>query len=455
LLDRISQPVHALARADTADTPLARSLMNIRRELSWYHHRIELEQVAPEARSPDHVEWLRNQLADREREFGRLLREAALLEPQHSELQQPTLYSIDAIRAALPDDAVLLEYFEAGDRILVCLVDHYTVSVVAVSSPSRVAPLVRMMQFQLSKFRLGPGYVDAFREPLERAMTNHLCALFQELLAPVWPAIRGRHLLIVPHGVLHYVPFHALFDGQRHVVDTSSVSYAPSASVYARCHTQPPVESDGALVMGVPDEKTPFIELEARAVAGALPGARLFLGADATEQALRTHGGRSRFVHIASHAYFRPGSPMFSSLQLSDADLNVHDLYHLRMPAELVTLSGCATGAGIATGGDELLGITRGLFCAGARTLLVSLWDVHDQSTATFMARLYGRIVNGTPPAGALREAMIELRDEHPHPFYWAPFALMGKFWSASAVFPRHDDRARRPNGALLNRTLG
>ena len=190
--------------------------------------------------------------------------------------------------------------------------------------------------------------------------------------------------------------------------------------------------------MGVPDANAPFIEMEAQAVAAAIPGARLFLGADATERTLRTHAAESRFVHIASHAYFRPGSPMFSALQLSDTQLNVHDLYHLRMPAELVALSGCATGAGITTGGDELLGMTRGLFCAGARALLVSLWDIHDESTAPFMARIYGRIVDGMPTAQALRTAMIELRDERPHPFYWAPFILMGKFWSGSPPLPQH-----------------
>jgi CHAT domain-containing protein len=330
----------------------------------------------------------------------------------------------------LPADAVLLEYFEVGGRILVCVLDRESLSVVGVSETSRVADRVRMLQFQLSKFRLDPGYIEAFQAPLLRDTTHHLRALFQELLAPVWPAVRGRHLLVVPHGVLHYVPFHALFDGDRHVVDTSTVSYAPSASVYARCHTLPPVEAQGALVMGVADAKAPFIPMEAEAVAAALPGARLFLGADATEAMLRTHCGTSRFVHIASHAYFRPGSPMFSALQLSDTHLNVHDLYHLRMPAELVTLSGCATGAGITTSGDELLGIARGLFCAGARSLLVSLWDVHDHSTATTMSRLYRRIVGGMAPAEALREVMIELREQHPHPFFWAPFVLMGKFWT-------------------------
>jgi CHAT domain-containing protein/tetratricopeptide (TPR) repeat protein len=429
LLDLISEPVHGLARPDPAETPIERSLLDIRRELTWYHHRIELEQVSPDGH-PEHVDRLRNELCAREREFARVLREAALSDPRHGDLQQPSVQSVDAIRAALPADAVLLEYFEVRGRILVCVLDRESLSVVGVTETSRVTDRVRMLQFQLSKFRLDPGYIEAFQAPLLRDTTHHLRALFQELLAPVWPAVRGRHLLVVPHGVLHYVPFHALYDGERHVVDTSTVSYAPSASVYARCHSLPPVQAQGALVMGVPDAKTPFIEMEAKAVAAALPGARLFLGADATEQILRAHGGDSRFVHIASHAYFRPGSPMFSALQLSDTHLNVHDLYHLRMPAELVTLSGCATGAGLTTGGDELLGIARGLFCAGARALLVSLWDVHDQSTATSMASLYGRIVAGTAPAQALREVMIELRAEHPHPFYWAPFVLMGKFWA-------------------------
>jgi len=429
LLDLMSQPVHALARADAADTELARSLREIRRELSWYHHRIELEQLRPDGHASGQIERLQDASCARERDFARVLRELAVSDPRESELQQPSVYAIEAIRAALPDHAVLLEYFEVRDRILVCLLDRRGLSVVPLSVASQVNRDVRMMQFQLSKFRLGADYVTTFSEALLRAIRHHLRTLFDALLAPVWSAVRGRHLLVVPHGSLHSVPFHALFDGEQYVVDTSSVSYAPSASIYAHCHTQLRSDGNAALVMGVPDARAPFIELEAEAVAAALPDASLFLGAEATKEVLRTHGRRSRFVHIASHGHFRPGNPMFSALRLSDTYVNVHDLYYLNMPAELVTLSGCATGANTATAGDELLGITRGLFCAGAQALLLSLWDVYDQSAATFMELLYGRVAHGTPTVHALREAMIEVRREHPHPFYWAPFVLTGKFW--------------------------
>jgi hypothetical protein len=238
---------------------------------------------------------------------------------------------------------------------------------------------------------------------------------------------RGRRLVVVPHGPLHYVPFHALYDGEQYVTDSCAVSYAPSASIYARCQQQASGGGEGALVLGVADDQAPLIDAEARAVAAVLPDARLCIGPDATEQVLRTSGRNSRIVHIASHGYFRPENPMFSGIRLGDAYLNVYDLYRLRLKADLVTLSGCATGANVAAAGDELLGITRGLFCAGAHTLLLSLWNVHDESTAALMTQLYRRIAAGAAPVDALRDTMRDFRSEHSHPYYWAPFVLTGK----------------------------
>jgi CHAT domain-containing protein len=284
-----------------------------------------------------------------------------------------------------------------------------------------------MLQFQFSKFRLGDAYLTTYREALLRTTQAHLRQLFDELLAPVWPRIRDRRLIVVPHGLLHYVPFHALFDGESYVTDSCTVSYAPSASIYAACQQQPDGDGQGALVLGVSDQQAPLIDREARAVAASLPGARIFLGANATEDVLRTQGRDCRILHVASHGYFRPENPMFSGIRLGDTYLNVYDLYRLRMRADLVTLSGCATGASVAAAGDELLGITRGLFCAGAKTLLLSLWNVHDQSTESFMTRLYQRIAGGDEVVGSLRDTMREVRSEYPHPYYWAPFVVTGK----------------------------
>ena len=180
--------------------------------------------------------------------------------------------------------------------------------------------------------------------------------------------------------------------------------------------------------MGVPDAATPHILREVTEVARALPTPRLFIGDEATEEVLRTHGARSRFVHLATHGRFRHDNPMFSSVQLGTSRLSLFDLYQLDLPAELVTLSGCGTGLNVSEGGDELLGLVRGLLYAGTQSALVTLWDVSDLSTSEFMSAFYAHFRQGGHDKGiALQRAMREVRERHPHPYYWAPFVLVGR----------------------------
>jgi len=185
---------------------------------------------------------------------------------------------------------------------------------------------------------------------------------------------------------------------------------------------------DESLVMGVPDPAAPYIDAEAQFAAASLPNARLHLGPDASESALREYGPSSRFIHIATHGLFRSDNPMFSSIRLGDSDLSLFDLYQLPLSAELVTLSGCSTGLNVVVGGDELVGLMRGLLFAGAQGILVSLWDVHDRSTAEFMMAFYGELKDGRNKAEAHRSAMLQLREQYPHPYFWAPFILVGKY---------------------------
>jgi len=117
-------------------------------------------------------------------------------------------------------------------------------------------------------------------------------------------------------------------------------------------------------------------------------------------------------LHIATHGIYRQDNPMFSGIRLGDGYLNLYDLYQMRLNANLVTLSGCATGMNFIAAGDELLGLQRGLFCAGATTLLLSLWDVHDQSTAKFMQYFYREFIHTGQMASALQHAMQELRQQ-------------------------------------------
>jgi CHAT domain-containing protein len=139
-------------------------------------------------------------------------------------------------------------------------------------------------------------------------------------------------------------------------------------------------------------------------------------------------------LHIATHGTYRQDNPMFSGIKLGDGYLNLYDLYQMRLGAKLVTLSGCATGMNFVAAGDELLGLQRGLFCAGATSLVLSLWNVQDDSTAELMKEFYKGYVHSGDMAASLRAAMQQLRTRHPHPYFWAPFVLVGKISESQSL---------------------
>jgi CHAT domain-containing protein len=156
------------------------------------------------------------------------------------------------------------------------------------------------------------------------------------------------------------------------------------------------------------------------------PDARLLQDESATREAFVEKSRISEFLHIATHAVFRQDNPMFSSFKLADGWFTAFDLFSMVCQTNLVTLSGCQSGMSEVTGADDLLGLMRGFLYAGARSLLLSLWNVNDESTATLMARFYHEWRQGASKSTAFRSAMRATREYYPNPFYWAPFLLVG-----------------------------
>ncbi|MGH9543048.1 MAG: CHAT domain-containing protein [Terriglobales bacterium] len=426
LMEMMFRPARrALKTADAAgQSQLVRRVRELREQLNWYYHRIEVESLS-QTFSRQRIERLQEQARGHEGELLRALRETPSSE--ESPLAPATApVSLETIRAALPAGGLLLEYFQSGDQILLARLGAAELEIIPVTLASRVHELMRLLRFHLAKANLGPRYLEQFGENLLRAIRVHLADLYTELLAPVADHLRARHLVIVPHGALHYLPFHALYDGAAYVADRFCVSYAPSASIHAFCQAQPPRQNGEALVLGVADRKAPLIAEEARLVAGLWPDARLLEGEQATYEALRRHAAQARVLHIAAHGTFRRENPVFSSIHLSRSRLSLYDLYQMRLPVELATLSGCATGLNVVTEGDELLGLVRGLLGAGARSLLLTLWDVNDRATLEFMAAFYRVWRAGESKAEAARQAMLAVRRQWPHPYFWAPFVLIG-----------------------------
>lgn len=430
LAELLLQPGASFASTDEGQSEMVRHIREMREELNWYYRRIEKEQLSGEASSA-HVQGLQKEVVSRENDLIRVLRELRASEGPSKEGGLDGIPSLETVREALPSHAAVVEYFEVKEQFVAAVVTRDSLRIVGTTPISRAANLVRLLRFQLAKFTLGEDYIGNFEETLLHAARTHLHELYRELMAPLRKSISASHLIIVPHGLLHSVPFHALFDGETYLIDHFSISYAPSASVYALCEQDKKAAAHGALILGVPDERAPLIEDEVRSVAKTLPNSRLVIGAEPAGSALRAEGPNYRLIHIATHGNFRQDNPMFSGIRLGRSYLNLYDLYQLQLHADLVTLSGCATGLHVIATGDELLGLTRGLLYAGARSLLLTLWDVHDRSTADFMTSFYGRIGRQQDRAIAFQQATQELRERYPHPYHWAPFTLTGKISGA------------------------
>jgi CHAT domain-containing protein len=398
----------------------------LRRELNARYRQLELEEITREKPSARRIQGLRHQVRALEKQLSRSLDEVRRTDEEFSALQSGASFGLEEIRSSLTPDTILLEYYQARGQMHVCVLARDQFDIVALGPIAPIRDLLRLLQFQFSKFRLGPDYVGAFTPQLQAATESHLRELYAALVAPVRDRLQAAHLVVVPHDVLHFLPFHALLDGQRFLVDEFTLSYAPSASVYRLCWAKKAKSNGSALIMGVPDRLAPFIADEVRAIASVLPDPKVFLGTDATADQLQRHGEESRFVHLATHGLFRRDNPMFSSILLGDGPLSVYDLYQLRLSAELVTLSGCGTGLSVVVGGDEQIGLVRGLLYAGARAVLLTLWDAYDSSTADFMTAFYGHLQQGWSKEKAAQAGMWELRERHAHPFYWAPFTLIG-----------------------------
>ena len=295
---------------------------------------------------------------------------------------------------------------------------------------SGVVEALQLLELQWQRFRAGADFVQRHAKTLEQSAQRLLGTLYQQLVAPLadyLPHYPDAPLLIIPHGVLHQVPFHALWDGTRYLVDRWELSYAPSRTVFHLCQANATKTQGHALVIGVPDPSIPAVAEEVQSVANSLPGADVRLGDAATVAALRQDGEGAGVLHLACHGLFRADNPMFSALRLADGWLTAHTALSMKLPGALVVLSGCETGRSAVAGGDEILGLVRAFLGAGAATLVVSLWLVQDETTASLMADFYAEIRAGATPAQALRHAQQRLRRSHPHPYYWAPFVLIGK----------------------------
>ena len=281
--------------------------------------------------------------------------------------------------------------------------------------------------------------VRAFRAAIDRR-DGHArdigLKLHERLIRPLLADIQGTKLIISPHGVLHYLPFAALPEGEGYLLDRFSLRLIPSASTLVYLRPGQPQKLGKLLALGNPDLGArafdlPNAQVEAVKVAAMFPDSRALVRAEASKSAVKALGNGFSILHFATHGKFDANAPLSSGLYLAkgtepDGVLTVSDLYSLRWDVDLVTLSACETGLGKVANGDDVIGLTRGFLYAGARSIVASLWEVDDAATAHLMESFYRNLASHDKRE-ALRLAQIETRERYPEPWFWAAFNILGR----------------------------
>lgn len=329
------------------------------------------------------------------------------------------------VQARLPGDAALLEYHVLENETLLWRLDRSSLR-------------LHLLAIGRSALR---GLVDDFRRAVigrDSSAPERARALYRLLVGPALTESPAGSVIIVPHDVLHFLPFAALADDDgRFLVERTPLSVLPSASTLDL--DRPSLTRTGVRLAAFGNPVTdpqyrlaalPGAEAEARAIGEVFAGAKVFTGRLASKTTFLAEAPRQHIVHVAAHALFDDVDPMASAVFLAPdkknrGRLEAQEIFAQKLgETRLVVLSACQTGLGRLGRGDEVIGLSRALLAAGVRSLVLSLWEVDDESTARLMAAFY-RQLQDTSLSESLRRAQLEVMQTHREPFFWASFFVV------------------------------
>ena len=351
------------------------------------------------------------------------------------------LISLPQLQAALGGTAILYYYQTPGLVNCLLITADQIVNYPALAQVGDLTSLYHDLSAAIERAlgiaaHYGLARFNRYLAPLLADVERHLGQLYDWLWQPLAMHLT-EEVLVIPEGMLHYVPFHALYDraapSPAYVIERHTVSYAPGATLWDWCRRLR-LQGQDALLMGYGGSNLPQVATELATLRQRWPQATSLTGAAATTTAFHQHAPQSRLIHLAAHARFRADEVMLSAFTLADRPLTLLEISRLSLAAELVVLSGCETGHGRLHGND-LFSLATGFLGAGVRALLVTLWRVDDTVTAALMDRFYDEWAAGANPANALCQAqrwLLQESQQRPdlagchHPAYWAPFAMLG-----------------------------
>ena len=391
-----------------------------------------LEEQAAKPNLDDQRQTLKmysQELVSAETEYENFLDDLTSTEPVYGAARKLNVLSGSQVRERLPHGTALLEYVVGDDGLVIFVLTGDDLHAKTVSTSSQDLT----------------SRVQTLHDLLRRTTTSEwklpARALYKSLIGPIadegW--LKGiDHLYIIPHAILHYVPFAALENKNRLLIDDYVIAYLPAAVALNQTRDRG-AESRSILAMAPANTRLQYTQLESQSVSAFFPRQHtLLVGNRATESSFKKLANQFDVIHLATHGYFNKANPLLSGLVLEpdateDGRLEVHEVLQLRLKAQLVTLSACETAVGSGyfsdvPQGDDLVGLTRAFLSTGAPSVLATLWEVNDRSAVNFMDEFY-RVLRTRDKASALAIAQRQMlsRRQYRHPFYWAAFVMAGR----------------------------
>lgn len=396
---------------------------------------------------------LMEQLLADERKLAFELNEAGL--QRKDTLPLPA--TLREVQSGLRDDEVLAEYVLDEPRAFCIAFSRTAVQIVALpAGKNRIEVLTKSYLSELKAKAMGK----------QSAMD-----LYGLLVEPLLSRFPESHLIISADGILNSLPFEALRNNAGYLVQSKVISYTPSGTVLWRLRSTEPVKSaqpllavgavDYHLMRALPkaysaNAITTTVLRGLSELSGSkledLPGSReevltiariagsdskLLLGKNATETEFKKQDlGQFRVIHLATHATADPQYPDRAALLLAPAPnsaddglLQLREIVHLSLNADLVTLSACETEVGTDQGEAGVVNLEQAFLIAGARAVVASLWNVEDSSTTMLMKSFYEHLAHHEDKAVALTHAKLDILEKYSDvsPYYWAGFVMVGQ----------------------------
>ena len=293
------------------------------------------------------------------------------------------------------------------------------------------------------------------------ALGNATYSIYELLLKPILNSGDQKKLIIIPDGLLNYLPFSALNTspgGIRYLAENHAIGYVNSATLLSELEERQPKEHtilafapsfDGTVSVSNPDRgkllPLPNNKKEVEQILTSFHG-RAYIDGEASLSNFKSQLASFGMVHLATHAIFDDTAPEYSYLAFAQNGnaaedlLYVADLYNLQLDADLVTLSACESGIGDLKRGEGFLSLARGFFYSGAASIASTLWKINDASTTTLMTSFYKNLSKGEAKDVALQNAQIEFLDNNrdnalSHPYYWSAFVISGNTLALSLPY--------------------